>query len=1101
VRALLGAYFRTMAGVIEAWGGTVEKYIGDAIMAVFGVPTVREDDASRALQAALDMRERLVELNRQLLRDHGVTLEIRTGVNTGEVVAPTGDAPTQRIVAGDAVNVAARLEQVAEPGTILVGERTHSATGTGFEFDPPMDVSLKGKPEPMRAYRLQAARTESTRGIPGLRAPMVGRDAELASLLAGLDESIATGRSRLVIVYGPAGIGKSRLAAEFVAAARERDDTVRTLRGRCLAAGRGITYWALAEILRGACGIGLDDPPEVVADKLRDGVSAVLTPLGLSNGDVQQTAQALATTIGVRLDDEAEPSSADALARAWPRFASGYAAVSPAIWIIEDLHWAGDPALEMIERIAARTDGPLLILSTARPEFVEAHPGFGAAGGAPPTSISLRPLTDQQGGELVEGLLAVAELPEALRAEILAKAEGNPFFVEEIVRRLIDEGALVQDGARWRATSTALSARIPDSIYALLAARIDALEPRDRHVAQEAAVIGRTFWAAAVGHAIPDNGVEGSLAVLERKGLISVRPTSSLGGQDEYAFRHALVRDVAYGSLPKARRARAHAQAAEWVAALAGDRTDEFAELIAYHYELAIAGEDADLAWLDDPVARDRVHAAAFNAMLVAGRAMRRRYAIDRAVELHERAVSLAATDTERLDAREQVGRDHDAAFHGEAAVEAYGKAIDIARQDPDLRHRLATLARRVGSLVSLRGGSFQETPPLEPTDALLQEGLQAVEEPRERAALLIALAEMGPRWTAANMQDPLGAERRMAAAREARAIANELGDPVLAYSVANTFADLYTVNGDYDGALRESRDAVPLIGQMPAPSQRAAALHQAAQTLLDLGDDPRTGLELAEQSHELSRNMSAHDRMHATAMIMSAGERLGDWDRVEAALDEHLADFAQESGVRCFAVQSGPSVGALVVANRGDAERARKLLDLPQPFDLTPGAIQASMADALVAAGRAEEGLDLARDVLARAPRSRWPWAVQAVIHALEAQEDWEALARLVEEVSDLRGASGYLGALLFRAEGETLVANGKPEAGAALLRDGLAEFERMAMPFEAARTREALAKVAGGDECRDLLAAALATYESLRARPHADRVKAALAANRADA
>jgi class 3 adenylate cyclase len=319
LRALLGAYFKTMAAVVEAWGGTVEKYIGDAIMAVFGVPSVREDDASRALRAALEMRERLVELNRDLSRDHNVTLEIRTGVNTGEVVAPIGDAHAQRIVAGDAVNVAARLEQVAEPGTILVGERTHAATSAGFEFDPPTELTLKGKPEPIRAFRLRRALPEATRGIPGLHAPMIGRDAELSTLLAGLEEAVETGRARLINVYGPAGIGKSRLAAEFITAAQERQPSLRVLRGRCLAAGRGITYWALAEILRGACGIGLDDPAEVVAERLRRGVVEALAPLDLPERDVEQTVQALATTIGVRLDAEAGHVSADELARAWPR--------------------------------------------------------------------------------------------------------------------------------------------------------------------------------------------------------------------------------------------------------------------------------------------------------------------------------------------------------------------------------------------------------------------------------------------------------------------------------------------------------------------------------------------------------------------------------------------------------------------------------------------------------------------------------------------------------------------------------------------------------------------------------------------------------------
>ncbi len=397
-----------------------------------------------------------------------------------------------------------------------------------------------------------------------------------------------------------------------MAAAQERRPELRYLRGRCLAAGEAITYWALAEILRGAFGIGLDDPAESVAERMRTGVATTLEPLGLDPSEVALTTQALATTVGVKLGSDASPIHADELARAWPRFATAFAASGTGDLADRGPALGGAPALEMIERIATRTSGPLVILATARPEFLEGHPGFGAAGGAPPTALSLRPLTDAQGTELVERLLAVAELPASLRADILSKAEGNPFFVEEIVRRLIDEGVLVQEGDHWRATGAALTTTIPDSIYALLAARVDALSASDRRILQEAAVIGRTFWAAAVAHAIPGNGVAESLAVLERKGLVLVRPTSTLGGQEEFAFRHALVRDVAYSSLPKARRARAHAEAGDWIAELAGERSDEFVELVAYHYETAIAGEDADLAWLGDAGEREAVRAKAY---------------------------------------------------------------------------------------------------------------------------------------------------------------------------------------------------------------------------------------------------------------------------------------------------------------------------------------------------------------------------------------------------------------------------------------------------------------------------------------------------------
>ena len=1094
LRALLGAYFRTMSAVVEAWGGSVEKFIGDAVMAVFGVPSVREDDASRALHAALEMQERLVELNQQLARDHNVTLEIRTGVNTGEVVAPMGDAPSQRIVAGDAVNVAARLEQVAEPGSILVGGRTYAATSTGFDFEPPTLVTLKGKPEPLPAYRLIRSLPEATRGIPGLRAPLIGRDAELATLLAAMDEAAQIESPRLVLLFGPAGIGKSRLSAEFVASAQERRSELRFLRGRCLAAGEGITYWALAEILRGAFDIGLDDPAEVVADRMRSGVAATLAPLGLDDSEVELTTQALAATIGVKLGGDGQPIHADELARAWPRFATAFAAGGPAIWLIEDLHWAGAPALEMIERIATRAGGPLVLLATARPEFVEAHPGFGVAGGAPPTAVSLRPLTDVQATELVERLLTVSDLPATLRAEILAKAEGNPFFMEEIIRRLIDEGVLVQDGDHWRATGAALTTTIPDSIYALLAARVDALAAGERRVLQEAAVIGRTFWAAAVAHAIPADGVAASLAILERKGLVVVRPTSSLSGQEEYAFRHALVRDVAYSSLPRARRARAHAEAGDWIAELAGERSDEFVELVAHHYETAVAGDDADLAWLDDAGEREAVRAKAYGSLLAAGNVARRKYALDRAVELHEQALAMAVTDVERMDAHEQIGRDHDLAFHGEQALAAYRSAIDLARGNPAQADRLARLARRSGSLAAMRGGSFRTPPDHVEIDNLITEGLGVVSDRRERAALLLARADMALRWSISGEPDPIGVEGRVAAAEEAKLIAAELDDPRLAFEAADTLSDLKDVIGDYPGAIQEVLDALPLLERIEAPTAKAQDLFEAAQTLLRSGD-PARALQLGEASATLARHMSAHDQMHATSVIMTAADWLGDWDRVETALAQHLDNYDRESNVHCLNVQSGPNRGALVVARRGNESRARELAERPIVFEATPGAIQATVADVLVAAGDPTRGLATAEEVLQRGPRWRQPEAAVAAIHALEALEDWAALGSLADQLESMRAASPFIDAHVDRARGRSLVAGGKVDEGIAALWRSVETFDRIPVVFEAAQTREALADDLP-EERTELLGAALVAYESLKATPHVERVRRKLAA-----
>jgi class 3 adenylate cyclase len=1093
LRALLGAYFAAMAAVVESWGGTVEKYIGDAIMAVFGVPTVREDDAERALHAALEMQTRLAELNVGFERQHHVSLQVRIGVNTGEVVAPTGPAPEQRIVAGDTVNVAARLEQAAEPGTILAGERTTSAARRSFRFGDSQLLELKGKAEPLPASQVLEALPQAMRGqrgVRGLRAPLIGRDRELATLSGLLDEAVESRQPRTVLLSGPAGIGKTRLGSEFLAAAERQYPDLRVLRGRCLAAGHGITYWALAEILRGACEIGLDEPLNIVRERLRERLGGLLAPLELAPGEVEITCAALAATAGIQLDAGPEAAiSAEDLARAWPRFASAYAASSPVIWVVEDLHWAGEPVLEMLERIATRTDGGLMLLATARPEFAESHPGF-PAGGESATAIALRPLSERHSAEMLERLLAVAELPEALRAEILTKAEGNPFFVEEIIQRLIDEGALTQDGDRWRATRAIDAAPIPDSVQALLSARVDSLAPMERRALQEAAVIGRVFWAEPLEEAIASDDVADALASLERKGLVFVRPTSTLAGQTEYIFKHALVRDVAYASLPKSRRGRAHAEVAGWIEKLAAGRGDELAELVAHHYLTAIAGEEADLAWLDAPEAREELRVRAFAALIAAGRAARRRFATNRAVELHEQARSLAESDAERLDAFEQVGRDHEVAFHGDEALAAFTAALEIARRDPKERARVASLARHAGSIVSVRAGSFREPPDLASADALIAEGLGLVEDRRERATLLVAFAAMAARWLSVrDRPDPLGMEQRVAAAREATRIAEELGDPTLGFVAADILTDLHEIAGEYADAIQVMEGAVTTVERIQSVARRSSDYEEAAGTIFEMGGDAARALDLAHRSRDLARALSPHDQMHASFEVMRAAYALGEWDEVEATLEEHLANHELEASVRCPAIQGGPSIGALVVSHRGDPERAIALAHRSRFWEEPPGPVEGLVGDALVEAGEREEGLRLARTVLERAPRWRWVEASVAALHGLEATGAWDELRDLLPSLTQLRGGFPRLDALAERAHGLALLAAGDAEAGIARLRASLERYKQLHMPFEAARTREALAE-AVAEDARRLLEEAGEVYLALGAAPHHERV-----------
>jgi class 3 adenylate cyclase/tetratricopeptide (TPR) repeat protein len=1107
VRSLLTAYFAAMSALIESWGGTVEKFIGDAVMAAFGVPIVREDDPERALRAALAMLSRLEELNRDFEQRHGVTLQIRIGVNTGEVIAPVGGQLEQMIVSGDAVNVAARLEQAAEPGTILVGERTYLAARNAFRFEPPLALELKGKAQTVPAWRVIEPLPESTRGVPGLRSIMVGRDRELDTLVTLLDEAVETGRPRLVAVYGPAGIGKSRLLQEFLRMASSTHEEMGVLRGRCLAAGQGITYWALGEILRTATGIGLGDPMEVAGGKLRRGVREILGPLDLGESDVEQTVFALAATAGIHLADNPldamEPRAVAAeMSRAWPLFVTGYASRGSAVIAVEDLHWAEDQLLDMLERLLARSSGPLLFVVTARPEFAEAHPRF-ATGREDASSVSLRPLTEQQSEELVERLLTVADMPSGLREEILVKAEGNPFFLEEIIRRLIDEGALVREDDRWRATNAAHGVVLPDTVHALLAARIDALPREEKRVLQEAAVVGRVFWEEPVSRAIGNGAVSDALLLLERRGLVFARPTSTIAGQVEFMFKHALVRDVAYASLPKSRRARAHAEHAAWVEELAGQRVDEFAELIAHHYRTAAIGEDADLAWADQPEAHVAVRQKAFEALLRAGTTAKKRSVLQKAVELHGQAVALAESRHDRVRALEELGDDQAASYHGDEAVDAYRTAIGLLNEDRDATDDLARVCSKAARMIVEKSGAFRKQPEASEADALVGMGLEVVQEPVTKAWLLSMFGQCALYYRTFEPAgaDPVPIEERIATAELGLVLGEELGTPDLLTLSTRTLSELYMSEGEYGRAVEISRKQLDVVDRIASPTERALSLFEVSATESDLASNYRQGFELARRSHEIARSLSAHDLMHSTYAQMLALFSLGRWEEVLPILEEHLSVYEQEQDVLCFAVRGGPFIGAQVLAHRGEPDRARAIaaMALGDPDVARPGLLALNAVVLLACedleAGRSMAEAAWAREHEGRIIRMKSPWdrPLMTVLEARFVSEDLDAVrdilpaARRLDEIPLAR-------AVCDRAEGLVRWRAGHGTAGEEMLRGAADAFERISVPFEAARTLETLARVVP-EEALALLSSALETYQRLAARPDVERVRGALA------
>jgi class 3 adenylate cyclase/tetratricopeptide (TPR) repeat protein len=1092
LREVLATYFSAMSAVIESWGGTVEKYIGDAIMAVFGAPVVREDDAVRALHAALEMLRRVAELNAGFTDRHAVELRLRIGVNTGEVVAPRASS-RQMLVIGDAVNVAARLEQAAEPDSVLAGPTTFLSARDAFEFGEERALALKGKQERVSARAVLRPRLEVERGIPGLHTGMVGRMREFDALVDLMREATDVRRPRVALVVGPAGIGKSRLVLEFLRLAASRQEGLTILRGRCLAAGPNVTFWALGEVLREACGIALDEPAQSARERMSN-VRDILGRLDVDDEDVDRTINALALTAGIALDDNPldrySPDAVDEeLGRAWPRFATAVAQHGPTVLVIEDLHWASDRLLTMLERLASRSSGPLFILGTARPEFVASRPAFGA-GSEEFSTISLRPLTEDQAVELLNGLLQDAKLPSRLAGDILARTEGNPFFIEEILRRLIDEGAIVHVGDHWQATDVAARVVLPETVHGLIAARIDTLPDDEKRVLQEAAVVGRVFWAEPVERALGNSSVQGHLAALERRGLVLARPTSSLAGQIEYAFRHALVREVAYAALPKSRRARAHADHAAWVERLAGDRVDEFADLIAHHYGAAVSGEDADLAWAGDASETQQLRECAYASLMRAGTLARKRYALGGAVELHELAVNLADDDVRRARALEELGVDHDAAYHGDEGVATYVRALELVRTGAGAgteydRARLCMLAAR---LACKMGASKQLTPP-EAIEALIDEGLASVLDEPTRARLLQLRGEVALVYERFKRADPVGLTARIGSGHEALALAERLHDPELVAMIAVGLSSLYEMAGDMSRAYETIWRLGDVVDGISSPIVRAEVLLQYSWALISAGRF-RDSVAPSRKAYDLGRDASAHAHMHGTCMRLQGAYYLGRWDEAREMAEEHASLYPEEAGVPCGAVNGGMFWGAVTFAHSGETERARQLLDaIPQDLEqhhVGPRAIAVlGTGDAAHARRIAESGLG-----------ELGTWGADsslALLESLVALEDWDAVRSALFPSRERIPALPLLGPVTDRAEGALEVATGDSERGVGLLRSANEGFERMNVPFEVARTKELWAR-ARPEERHDLLVQALHTYEELGARPHAERVRAVL-------
>ena len=541
-RRVISRYFIEVSRVLERHGGTVEKFIGDAVMAVFGIPTVHEDDALRAVRAAAELREALGGLNDELRRQYGVELGVRIGVNTGEVVA--GDpSEGQAFASGEAVTLTQRLQSSASPGEILLGGHTYHLVENAVLVEPLDPIEVKGKAEPVPAWRLLGVITGAPPVARRRDAPLVGRQQELAVLRAAFDEAVRTRSCRMVTVVGQAGIGKSRLANELLAHVRGE---AANLVGRCLPYGEGITYWPLRDIVRKATG-------ELTEER----IEALLA----GDDEADRVATHVAGAIGISETVGAPEETMWAVRRLFERLARE----EPLIVGFDDLQWAEPTLIDLIEYLVGWIrDAPVLVICLARPELLDRHPNWLSLNGNR-SAIRLEPLDEADAGELLGLLSSESDVSPELLVQVRDAAGGNPLFVEQMLAMMLEEG------------STSAELAIPPSIQALLDARLDRLEPEERAVIERASVVGREFWRGAIQELTPPNerdGVGPALMALVRKELIHPH-RSIFPHEDGFQFRHILIRDAAYLGIPKASRALLHEQYADWLEQASGERARE----------------------------------------------------------------------------------------------------------------------------------------------------------------------------------------------------------------------------------------------------------------------------------------------------------------------------------------------------------------------------------------------------------------------------------------------------------------------------------------------------------------------------------------------
>jgi class 3 adenylate cyclase/tetratricopeptide (TPR) repeat protein len=968
VRATLTPYFARLRDELERRGGTVEKFIGDAVMAVFGAPVAHEDDAERAVRAGLAIREAITELNDQ---EPDLDLHVRVGVNSGEALVSIVADPLrgEGMAAGDVVNTAARLQSAAPVDGVLVGEATYRATERAIEYRSIDAIEAKGKVDPVPAWEAVEARSrfgvDITRRVD---TPLVGRERELALLRDALDRVRLQDEPQLVTIVGEPGIGKSRLVHELYAHVESFPELVTWRQGRCLPYGEGVSYWALGEIVKAEAGILETDADAVTSEKLDRMVSELIP--GSDEGP--WVARQLRPLIGLVQEAGAAQESSEEGPAAWRRFLESLAERRATVLIFEDLHWADDGLLDFLDYLLDWTrDAPLMVVGTARPELLARRPGWGG-GKLNAATISLSPLSDEDTSKILASLMERALLPAELQSALLARAGGNPLYAEEFAR--MAEGRTAADLAQ---------VDLPDSVQGIIAARLDGLDPADKAILQDAAVIGKAFWAGAVA-AIGGRdgaGIEDRLHELERGRFIRRSRRSSVGGETEYAFLHLLVRDVAYGQIPRAARAEKHGAAAEWIASLGTDRLEDRAELLAHHYLSALelaraAGVDTSL--LEEPARLALRSAGDRAAGLAAFAAAERAYAA--AVELWPKE------DPERGQLLLQYGRS--IWLHRDAGADVLAEARDLLLSSGDVER--AALAELHIADMAWRGGRGEEARARNDRAASMIDGRPPSRQVAQAKAYLA-------RYLMVTGRD----EEAVRVGREALEVADALGDDETRTFALNSVGTARVFLGELEG-IEDIQESIEIAERANLPWHSLRGNVNLGVAAFHVGDMRR-----ALVIHR--RNLTNAERVAiAGAIDWNRAEvafdlfSVGDWDgalaivdaeleRIEAGAPHYLESQLRHTRARIRLGRGDPE-GALGDAERG-VEVARRARD-PQAMLPT----SAELSRVLFLTGRIDDAVRTIDEILRtvdRRPSVEWAWwIVQAALVLTDAGRADEILA-----------------------------------------------------------------------------------------------------------